>query len=41
MSLAELAEYIAVDRSAMMREIKTMKNDGIIDSRRREFKLLI
>ena len=41
MSLAELAEYIAVDRSAMMREIKTMKNDGLIDSRRREFKLLI
>ena len=41
MSLAELAEYISVDRSAMMREIKAMKNDGIIDSRRREFKLLI
>ena len=41
MSLAELAEYISVDRSAMMREIKAMKNDGIINSRRREFKLLI
>ena len=36
-SLAELAEYLSVDRSAMMREIKAMKNDGLIAGNRREF----
>ena len=36
-SLAELAEYLSVDRSAMMREIKAMKNDGLISGNRREF----
>lgn len=41
MSLAELADYIAVDRSAMMREIKSMKDEGLLDSHRREFKLLM
>lgn len=39
-SLAELAEYLSVDRSAMMREIKAMKNDGLISGNRREFILL-
>ncbi|MBR5949099.1 MAG: Crp/Fnr family transcriptional regulator [Clostridia bacterium] len=39
MSLVDLAEYLNVDRSAMMREIKALKNEGIIDSNRREFKL--
>ncbi len=28
----ELADYLSVDRSAMMREIKNLKNDGIIIS---------
>ena len=32
-----LAEYLGVDRSAMMREIKAMKNDGLISGNRREF----
>lgn len=41
MSLGKLAEYLRVDRTAMMREIKAMKNDGIIDSNRREFELFI
>ena len=39
-SLAELAEYLSVDRSAMMREIKQMKNDGLITGSRREFTIL-
>lgn len=38
-SLVDLAEYLSVDRSAMMREIKAMKNDGLIEGNRREFKL--
>ena len=29
-SLTDLADYLSVDRSAMMREIKTLKEDGII-----------
>ena len=37
MSLVDLAEYLSVDRSAMMREIKSMKNDGLISGNRREF----
>lgn len=40
MSLVELAEYLGVDRSAMMREIKAMKNDGLISGNRREFIIL-
>ena len=39
-SLAELSEYLSVDRSAMMRELKVMKQDGVLESNRREFKLL-
>ncbi len=39
-SLAELADYLSVDRSAMMREIKAMKNDGLISGNRREFILM-
>lgn len=39
-SLAELADYLSVDRSAMMREIKQMKNDGLISGSRREFTIL-
>ncbi len=39
-SLAELADYLSIDRSAMMREIKSMKNDGLISGNRREFIIL-
>ena len=39
-SLVELAEYLSIDRSAMMREIKSMKNDGLISGNRREFIIL-
>lgn len=40
MSLAQLADYIRVDRSSMMREIKAMKEDGLIDSKSRRFTIL-
>lgn len=30
LSLTDLADYLSVDRSAMMREFKNLKNDGII-----------
>lgn len=40
MTLVELSEYLNVDRSAMMRELKSMKDDGIVESNRREFRLL-
>ena len=40
MSLAELADYLRVDRSAMMREIKVLKDDGIIMGKGRVFKLV-
>lgn len=40
MSLGALAEYLCVERTAMMREIRLMKADGILDSNRRTFRLL-
>ena len=40
MSLSSLAEYLGVDRSAMMREIRAMKEDGILEGGRRTFRLL-
>lgn len=39
-SLGELSEYLGIDRSAMMREIKVMKDSGIIEGNRRTFKIL-
>lgn len=39
-SVSALADYICVDRSAMMREISKMKKDGLIDSDRRKITLL-
>jgi CRP-like cAMP-binding protein len=39
-SLSSLAEYLGVDRSAMMREIRAMKADGLLESDRRTFRLL-
>lgn len=37
MSLGALAEYLCVERTAMMREIRLMKQDGLLDSSRRRF----
>lgn len=39
MSLGRLSEYLKVNRSAMMRELKAMKNDGLIENTRRSFEL--
>lgn len=39
MTLSSLAEYLCVDRSAMMREIKVLKEEGILTSNKREFYL--
>lgn len=38
-SFSALADYLCVDRSAMMRELKRLKDDGIISSNRREITL--
>lgn len=39
-SLSTLADYLSVDRSAMMRELKKMKEEGILDSSRNRITLL-
>jgi len=39
-SLSYLAEYICADRSAMMREIKRMSDEGLIRTDRRKIELL-
>ena len=38
-SLSTLADYIATDRSAMMRELKRLRTEGIIRSDGRRFTL--
>jgi len=40
MSLVELSNYMCVDRSAMMREIKNMNQAGIIKSSGRQFMII-
>ncbi len=40
LTLSDLADYLAVDRSAMMREIKLMNQQGIIISEKRKITLL-
>lgn len=40
MSLSDLADYLSVDRSAMMRELKKMNDDGLIVSHGRKIVLL-
>ena len=39
-SYTELAVYLAVNRSALSREIKNLKDDGLIETRGRRIKLL-
>ena len=39
-SLSTLADYIATDRSAMMRELKRLREEGIVRSEGRRFTLL-
>ena len=38
-SLTELSKYLCADRSAMMREIKKMKDDGILHAKGSHIKL--
>ena len=38
-SLSMLADYIATDRSAMMRELKKMREEGVLTGRNRAFSL--
>lgn len=39
-SLTDLADYLSVDRSAMMREIKSLKEEGFIDKNKNRITLL-
>ena len=39
-SLSSFADYICVDRCAMMRELKKLKDEGIIDINKKNVKLL-
>ena len=39
-SLTDLADYLSVDRSAMMREIKSLKEEGFIDKNKNRIILL-
>lgn len=39
-TMSDLADYLSVDRSAMMRELKKMKEDGILSSDKRMIRLL-
>ena len=39
-SLSVLADYIATDRSAMMRELKRLREEGVVCSEGRRFTLL-
>ena len=39
-SFSMLADYIAADRSAMMRELKRMREEGLVDSSGRQIRLL-
>lgn len=38
-SLTDLADYLSIDRSAMMREIKNLKEEGLIESKGRKIHL--
>ena len=40
-SLTDLADYLSVDRSAMMRELKILKEDGFIEKNKNKFTLKI
>lgn len=40
MTLSNLANYLAIDRSAMMREIRNLKDEGLIESKGKRVRLL-
>ena len=39
-SLSALAEYISADRSAMMRELKKLKEEGVVQTENRRVTIL-
>ena len=39
-SLTDLADYLCVDRSAMSRELKNLKDEGFIEIKNKKIKLL-
>lgn len=39
-NLTDLADYLSIDRSAMMREIKNLKDEGLIESKGKKIRLL-
>ena len=40
MSLTDLADYLCVDRSSMMRELKALKEEGVLESKGKNFSML-
>lgn len=38
-SFTDLADYLSIDRSAMMREVKNLKDEGFIDTNKRKITL--
>ena len=40
MSLTDLADYLCVDRSSMMRELKALKEEGVLESKGKNFTML-
>lgn len=40
MSLVKLAEYLCVDRSAVMKELQSLRKEGVLESHGRAFRLL-
>lgn len=39
-TLSELAEYLHIDRASMMRALRSLKDEGVIESKARKFKLI-
>ena len=39
-SMVDLADYLSIDRSAMTRELKRMKDEGLVEMDRRQVRLL-
>lgn len=40
LTLSKLADYLCVDRSAMTREIKALREEGLVEAERRTFRLI-
>ncbi|MGN0708728.1 MAG: Crp/Fnr family transcriptional regulator [Anaerovoracaceae bacterium] len=39
-TLSELAEYLHIDRASMMRALRSLKDEGLIESKARNFKMM-